>query len=331
MHRFDKTRVAIVTRSRFRSPRYLAKGLQRMLARCEVAVDCYVHGLSWLEAIKCRNESRRHAAVAAFADLWLKYLRRYDVIVVSDTIGIARDAILLEPLRLLAKPLLLYEVFALSGSKYFLDQMPKSALSQFDAFLVSSAIHDDPLVEGPPIFEIGLELLEPPTTRQAKPIAAMLDFGRPGYEADRQIQVDTLENLDIPQFSLDGEYSFTDIVAEYDKAAAAFLAFPEAFGIPIAQLQNRGSIIVAPHRHWAKRHALLPSGSVFADENAPFTDNFVFYSDKADLKEKLCAVAENYRPDLIAKRFRDAQPHLVSGNLIELNRALEYARQARRH
>lgn len=323
-----KTRVAVVTRSAFRSPRYLAKGLGRMLRRSGVAVDCFIHGLSWLEAIKCRSESRRHGAIAVFADQWLKYLRRYDVIVVSDTIGIARDARLLAPLRQLGKPLMLYEVFALTGSRYFLDQMPATAASQFDALLVSSAIHDDPLVDGPPIFEIGLELLEPATTRRDKPFVAMLDFDRPGYQADRTVQVDALEATQTPMFNLAGEYSFSAIVSAYDKAALAFLAFPEAFGVPIAQLQNRGSLIAAPHRSWAKRHALLPPGTVFAEGDAPFTDNFIFYRDQADLQEKLQAAAENYRPDLIASRFRDRQPHLARGNATELLRAIDCTRQA---
>lgn len=318
-------RVAIITRAGYRSPRYLATGLQRMLHRIGAKADCYCHGISWLEAIRQRHASRRHRAIAAFADVWVRYLQRYDLIVVSDTIGAARESALLAPLRTLGKPIFFYEVFALSGSKYWLDRFPPKAVSLFDAYLVSSAIHDSPPVAGPPIFEIGLELLEKPTLQRDKPLLAMIDFEREGYEDDRRLQLDALAKIGLEHFSLEGEYTFSEIVAEYERSAVAFLAFPEAFGVPIAQLQNQGSLIASPHRNWAKRHALLPAGSVFVDD-APFTENFIFYSDRRDLEEQLKARTRELDPQAVARRFRERQPHLAQGNVAELRRALQFAR-----
>jgi hypothetical protein len=320
-------RVAILSRAGYRSPRYLAAGLQRMLHRVGAKPDCYLHGISWLEAIRQRHASRRHRALAALADVWVRYLRRYDLIVVSDTIGAARDPALLAPLRTLRKPIFLYEVFALNGSKHWLDRFPSTAVSLFDAFLVSSAIHDNPPVAGPPIFEVGLELLEPPTQTRDKPPLAMIDFPREGYEDDRRLQLDALADIGMPHFSLQGEYTFDQIVGEYERSAVAFLAFPEAFGVPIAQLQNQGSLIASPNRSWAKRHALLPAGSVF-EADAPFTDNFIFYADCRDLAEQLEERTRELDPAAIAQRFREQQPQLAEGNLAELRRALQYARDS---
>lgn len=320
-------RVAIISRAGYRSPRYLATGLQRMLDRIGAKADCFLHGMSWLETIRQRRASRRHRAIAAVADVWVRYLKRYDLIVVSDTIGAARDATLLAPLRTLGRPLFFYEVFALSGSRHWLDRFPPSAVSLFDAFLVSSAIHDDAPVPGPPIFEVGLELLEAPTQRRDRPPLAMIDFERKGYEEDRRLQLDALGDVDMPHFSLQGEYTFREIVVEYERSAVAFLAFPEAFGVPIAQLQNQGSLIASPHRSWAKRHALLPAGSVFHDE-APFTDNFVFYTDRQDLAQQLRERVRGWDPSAVARRFREQQPHLAQGNIAELCRALDFARDS---
>ena len=318
-------RVAIITRSGFRSPRYLATGLQRMLKRCGAHADIYLNGISWLDAIKLRNASRRHRLVATYARAWLQFWRRYDAFVVSETIDVAGDAQLLAPLRALGKPIFLYEVFAFTGSKYWFDRVPPSAPSLFDGLLVASAIHDDPLIDGPPIFEIGLELLESQTNADAKPFMAMLDFARPGYESDRELQTEAIAELGLPSFVLDGEYSFEKIVEEYDRAAVAFLAFPEAFGVPIAQLQQRGALIATPRRRWAKRHALLPPGSVYSEADARFSENFIFYNDKQDLKDQLRKAQSGYRPDIVAQRFQRTQPHLAGGDREEIHRLLEFA------
>ena len=323
-----RLRVAIVTRDRFRSPRYLALGLQRMLRRLDVQADCFLHGIGWLDTICNRQASRRHRLKAALADVWLQYLRRYDLIIVSDTVGLARDTALLALLRRLGKPLFFYEVFALAGSRHFLDRFPPDAVSQFDAYLVSSAIHDDTPVNGPPIFEIGLELLEAPTQRRERPALAMIDFERQGYERERAEQLAALRAVGMPDFSLQGEYSFSEIVTEYQRTSVAFLAFPEAFGVPIAQLQNQGALIASPQRHWAKRHALLPAGSVFQDD-APFTENFIFYDGEQDLAQQLQARVAGADPAAVAQRFRTQQPHLAEGRLPALREALLYAQDCR--
>ena len=75
-----------------------------MLLRSNVAVDRFNYGISWLEAIKYQHLSRRNRLLSRLAHVWLQILRRYDVIVVSDTIGMAREASLLEPLVELRKP-----------------------------------------------------------------------------------------------------------------------------------------------------------------------------------------------------------------------------------
>lgn len=328
--RTSQLRVAIITRHHFRSPRYLALGLQRMLGRLGVRADCFPHGLAWLKALSDPHPTGRKLGIACIASLWLRFLHRYDLIVVSDTVGVGRELSLLAPLKRLAKPIFNYEVFALGGCRYFLDQFPPDALSQFDAYLVASAIHDDPPVPGPPVFEVGLQILEEPSQSNERAALAMIDFPRVGYERDREIQLSALETVGIPHFSLEGEFNFSGIAAQYRRPTVAFLAFPEAFGVPIVQLQQQGALIASPHRGWAKRQALLAAGSIF-DERAPFSENFMFYDDERDLVRRLRGHAQEANPAMVARRLHELQPQLVSGNPRELRRALDYAQQLARN
>jgi hypothetical protein len=320
-------KVAILTRDAYRSPLYLALGLRQMLAQIRVAATVFPRAVDILHALQAPSASLRNRALATYGSLWLRRMASFDLIVVSETVGFLRNVELIQSLRRVGNPVFMYEVFAAAGSRYWLERLPDGATNLFDAYLAASGIHDDQPVDGPPIFQVGLRLLDAPTHDDTRPFVAMVDFLRPGYEQQRAVQIEALQELGVPYFSLGGEYTFDGIASQYHRAALAFVAFPEAFGVPIAQLQQLGSLIASPHKHWVKRHALLPNGTVFNEADAPFTDNFVFYNGKSDLKTRIAATRANYRPATVSLRFRSLQPALNTGDLDALRCAMDFARR----
>lgn len=321
-------RIAILTRQDYRSPRFLAEGLARMLAKLGFSYDCFPMALGMLDAISERSSSRKNRLKATVADLYFlfKKLERYDLIVVSDAVGVFGRTKSLDPLVALNKPILHYEVFAYQGSEYWIRQFGQLAHNVFDGFLTVSGIHDSQPLEDRPIFEIGMDLPIPHKFDYQRPFLALLDFPRKGYELERQIQKEALQFLDIPIIELDSEYTFQEIDAIYSRVGIAFVAFPEAFGLPITQLQYHGAYIATPQLSWVKRHALRPKHHVFdpdLDRNA-FTDNFITYDSKEALIEKLSDLKQNFNPWQARKTLLAHQANLVHGNLEELSEALRH-------
>jgi hypothetical protein len=311
-------RVAILTNPDCRSPRLLAEGLQRMMRRIGIAADCHAEALPELAAMAAAGGSLR-ARAAAWHARWShrrRQIDRYDLIVVSDTVGAVRRTQALAPLKRLRRPLLHYEVFAYAGSQYFVRQFGDRAHHFFDGFLVVSGIHDDPPIPGPPIFEVGMDLPALVPLHPARPFTALLDFERPGYEPQRQIQLEALRRAGIAHETLSGEYTFAEI------------AFPEAFGVPVVQLQRHGCLVAAPHPHWVKRHALRPAGHVFdeARDRGAFSRNFLFYDGVEDLAARLAQARDRFDAGAAAAQLQRRQPHFVHGRPEALQAALAHFR-----
>lgn len=323
-------RVAILTYPNCRSPRLLAEGLQRMLRRIGVEADCHADALPELTAMSDGSGSLRAilAAWRARWSHWRRQLDRYDLLVVSDTIGVVRRTEALALLKRLGRPILHYEVFAYAGSQYFVRQFGEKAHHFFDGFLVVSGIHDDTPVPGPPIFEIGMDLPALAPLRPVRPFTALMDFERPGYEPQRQTQLEALRRTGIAHETLAGEYTFAEIDAVYARAGVAFVAFPEAFGVPVVQLQRHGCLVAAPHPHWVKRHALRPAGHVFdeAGDRDAFSENFLFYDGGDDLAARLTQARDQFDASAAAARLLHQQPHFVRGRTEALQAALTHFR-----
>lgn len=319
-------RVAILTRSNYRSPRFLAEGLTRMLGKLGVSCDCFPKALDMLESISVRHLSRKNRLAASIADIYLllKKLDSYDVIIVSSTISIIGRLEILEPLKALNRPILFYEVFAYQGSDYWIRQFGPTTHLFFDGFLTVSGIHDDQPILDKPIFEIGMNLPPPQKIDFQRPFSALLDFPRKGYELERETQKEALISLKIPIIELNSEYSFLEIEAIYSQVGVAFIAFPEAFGLPIVQLQYHGAYIASPNPLWIKRHAIKTKGHVLDSvlDQSIFTSNFVLYESKENLIQKLSEIRHNFNPWDARITLLEKQPHFVHGNLAELSKAL---------
>jgi len=297
-----------------------------MLGKLGVSCDCFPKALDMVESISVRHLSRKNRLTASIADIYflLRKLDSYDVIIVSSTISLIGRLEILKPLKALNRPILFYEVFAYQGSDYWIRQFGPTTHLFFDGFLTVSGIHDDQPILDKPIYEIGMDLPAPKKLDFQRPFSALLDFPRKGYELEREIQKDALLSLKVPIIELDGEYSFREIEAIYSQVGVAFIAFPEAFGLPIVQLQYHGAYIASPNPSWIKRHALRPKGHVFDPvlDQLTFTKNFILYNSKETLIQKLSEIMYNFNPWDTRITLLEKQSHFVHGNLAELSKAL---------
>ena len=297
-----------------------------MLEKLGISYDYFPMALKMLSSISDRHSCRRNQLKASVADIYflLKKLDHYDIIIVSDTVGIIGRQEILKPLTALKRPLLYYEVFAYQGSDYWVSKFGSTAHHVFDGFLVVSGIHDDQPLLDKPIFEIGMDLLPGKKFDYRKPFTALLDFPREGYELDREIQKEALQFLKVPIIELNREYTFREIDDIYSQVGIAFVAFPEAFGLPIVQLQHHGAYIASPHPEWVKRHALRADGHVFNPllDHSTFTDNFILYESKEALIQKLLFLMQNFNPWDVRSTLLAKQANFVHGNLEKLSEAL---------
>ncbi|QSA97946.1 hypothetical protein [Methylococcus sp. EFPC2] len=139
------------------------------------------------------------------------------------------------------------------------------------------------------------------------------------------MQEKVLEALKIPTIELRGEYSFREIDQIYAQVGLAFVAFHEAFGIPIVQMQNHGASIASPHPGWVKRHILRENGHVYDEtrDREAFSNNFIFYASEEELTEKIARLRASFNPWESRQTLVDKQAGFVNGSLADLHRALK--------
>ena len=318
-------RLAILTRAAYRSPRFLAERLGRMLGRLGLQADVHLEGVGWLVRAGQGRGGRRQQLETWAARRRIESLRDYDLFVVADSLYPLNDDVDLTALRAHGKPVLMYEVFYAGGAKYWLDRLPRRVLDKFDGYLCVSGIHGCAPVGSRPIDVIGMDIrpCHPLPRQREREFSVLVDFPRQGYEAQRDEQMEALRRLGIRPVVLQGEYSFGEIESVYRTVSAAFVAFAEAFGLPIAQLQGYGAVILSPEKGWVMRHALLPDGSVFFETpDAPFSPNFCFYRDTDDLCRGLMQLRQDWDPAEVTSRFLQTHPAYSQGDLHALWQAL---------
>ena len=312
-------KVAILTSPRYRSPLFLAEGLGRMLARLGVSNQVFPQGMTWLNAIRNLNSGYGQRIKAAIAQSRLKQLADFDVIVVAGTVGVLKDLDLFTPVLALKKPVLHYQVFYLGGSPYWLEKVPSRALDCFDGFLGVSGIHDAEPIERDKFFHIGMDVFPQCAFAAKREFVALLDFPAPEYANERALHQRVLKKLNIPMIELKGDYTFKEIESLYNKVALYFVATPESFGVPVSQLQFYGGMVAAPSKQWVRRHAMLPTHSVFRDgDTPPFSGNFMFYENEQGLTDKILDLKKHYSATAVRWEWLRAQPHLFQGSLDNL-------------
>ncbi len=146
---------------------------------------------------------------------------------------------------------------------------------------------------------------------------ALIDFERKSYEEYRRVQLEALSELGIKTVVLDSDYTFSEIAEVYRKCSIYFLAFYEAFGVPIAELQACGACIFSPSPAWPMAHRLdarCPDASAWK-----LSENFIIYDSKADLINKMKEIRENYNPYQVFDNFVKNYPHFYEGDTAALS------------
>jgi hypothetical protein len=149
-----------------------------------------------------------------------------------------------------------------------------------------------------------------------KEFVAVVDFAQKGYEAYREQQLAILSKLGIKTIVLEGRYPIDEIRKIYQEAAVFFLAFPETFGLPIAECLASGSYILTPNSGWPMAWRLdekpMPWGP------GKLADCFKVYNSDEDLEKLLIALRQQFNgettPFQVFDTFIKYYPDFYYGN-----------------
>jgi hypothetical protein len=308
-------RVDILANNRASFVRPIAEGLDRMLRDCGAEPRLHYDGLEHLMMRQRIDTSslrslagstmrlpRSRSAFNSFVDR----LRGTDLIIVVLNVPGSFSTRLYPNIELLRSrlpgiPIVNYDLHYLptldSWAKLILkDQKTglspaavatigkrKIGLERYDWYLMASVGSHVPLPEGPqPYTLIGIDLddgtLYPD---QQGRFMALVDFPQPQghYPAFRKVQLEALSLAKVDFEVLDGPYTTEQIRGLYRRTSVFFLAFAEAFGLPIAEVQGCGSKVFTPDPHWAAAHWL---GTDYTSRREPrLSPNFVIYDNDA--------------------------------------------------
>ena len=227
----------------------------------------------------------------------VRKLKQADLVILSECIPNAywRGLFGIEELRkVVRKPICLYEVYYLGNSDTHTNLLKFNRhhdVNRYDWNFSVSAVTEK---KGVPSLTlkwsvIGLDLHDTGLQPCKKEFIALLDFAQPGFEDERKMQLDALEELNIKTILLEGEYSMAEIREQYKAAAVLFIQFPEAFGMPIAECLSTGTNILLPDINWAMSwRKENESGEHY------LPSCFTKYDSAVDLKEKLTRMRETF-------------------------------------
>ncbi|MEO5684457.1 MAG: hypothetical protein ABIQ88_17585 [Chitinophagaceae bacterium] len=125
-----------------------------------------------------------------------------------------------------------------------------------------------------------------------KAFIAIVDFAQPGYESWREQQIRVLNKLNIETIILEGRHPIEEMRRIYAEAAVFFLAFPETFGLPIAECLSCGTAVFTPSSAWPMAWRLDEQPVSMGPGILP--DCFHVYDDEVDLEKRLAAFIESY-------------------------------------
>lgn len=121
---------------------------------------------------------------------------------------------------------------------------------------------------------------------------AVVDFAQNGYESYRQQQLSVLQELGINTIVLEGRYPIAEIREIYKQASVFFLAFPETYGLPIAECLASGSYIFTPDSGWPMSWRLNKDPMPWGPGTLP--ECFKVYNGREDLSKQLIGLRNNY-------------------------------------
>lgn len=336
------TKIAIITRPDYRSPRILAESLKSQIEKAGHIADIFfdIDALTRLRKYSETNKSikyhywLRKKISNYFKDLFLlKKLNTYDAIVISECSpnGFWRNLYHVEELRgLINKPILYHEVYYLQNAPTQIDKLMRNKdpmIERYDFHLALTDVTEIKSLPNKHWASVGLDMTNWGLSYRTKnEFVALVDFVQDGYEKYQQEQIKALENLNIKYVVLKGSYSISEIRNLYKHSAVLFLQFPEAFGMPIAECLACGVQIFTPNSGWPMSWRLDDNPAVHGSGILPSC--FTVYDGEIDLKMKLLSFKEQYdlkkTPKSIFDHFISNYSYLYSGNSNEVKRAIDF-------
>jgi len=331
-------KIAILTRSDYRSPRVLANSLKLQLEQDGVEIEI-IYEINLLSRLVSLKESglnfhfwlkRKLQYFSKDVNL-LRKLKKFDTIIISECTpnGFIRRLYNVEKFkRIIRKPVGLYEVYYLGNAPTKIDSLKKSnnaLFERFDFHLSVSNVTEIKSLPSQNYYSIGIFAqswkLKP---LPKKEILAVVDFIQPGYEQYRKFEIAALNKAGIKYISLEKQYSFEEIRNIYQRSAIFFIQFPEAFGVSILECLCCGCQIFTRESSWPMSWRLNENPETHGEGSLP--DCFTIYKNENELEKELAAFKENYdlteTPKKVFANFLAHYPQFYYGNEKESQRLL---------
>jgi hypothetical protein len=263
----------------------------------------------------------------------LSELQTYDLIILSECLPNAfwKNYLAIETLkrRLHNKPIFSY-------TDAFIDNAPLHQKMWFDGddygaerFKVNlcpslvTEVRSEPADNWKAIgINISISNLKPTVKKE---FIAVVDFEQKGYEPYREQQLAVLSKLGIKTIELKGRYPIAEIRKIYQEASIFFLAFPETFGLPIAECLASGAFIFSPNSGWPMAWRLDEKPMPWGPGVLP--DCFKIYSSEQDLEAQLLKLRQVYdgsqTPFKVFETFQQYYPHFYHGDKAALKGVLQ--------
>jgi hypothetical protein len=261
----------------------------------------------------------------------LQALKSYDIVVISECMPNAfwRNYLDIEGLkRKIRKPIISYtDAFVDNCPIHYAKWFCKDdfGANRYDLNLFPSEVTEKRTLASINARAIGVNIaisgLRPVPKKE---FIAVIDFAHSEFESYRYTQLKTLESLGIKTIILQGRYPIQEIRKIYQQASVFFLAFPETFGLPIAECLASGAYIFTPTSAWPMAWRLNENPMPWGTGELP--NCFRVYDNGDDLKIQLTSLLNNYdlkqSPNNVFEDFMKHYPHFYSGNLKALENGL---------
>lgn len=340
-------RIAVINRSGGCFPDIIANGLSAMLIDegCDVEIfpnaipmlmrllPLYKRPLHWRNKLhfRIRNKIKYY-----LSDLKLiRNLKKYDAVIICECLPNAywKHYLDIESLKLIIqKPVLCYTDNIAASPLHRLNLLAPYDYNE-DRYFLNLCLSNTVEIktEHPKCVEIGLYLSSSGLIPvEKKEFCALIDFEQPGYESYRAQQIRVLQKLNIPFVVLEGSYTINEIRALYQKSALFFLAFPETFGLPIAECLSTGCKIFTPNSSWPMAWRLNAEPRPWGMGELP--ECFQVYETDEELEIALIEFKLKYHavntPIEIHDIFMKHYAHYYHGNRNALQLALEMIRRS---
>lgn len=328
-------KIAIISRGGECFPNIISKGLQGMLRKKNIETTIFNNAIPMLMRLLPLNQQPKHwnnnlqfrlrNKIKYYLDdkKLINEFKSFDAIILSECFPNAfwRNYLCIEELKkIIKKPILSYtdaaiEAAPLHCQKWFTEIDYGS--DRYFLNLFPSDVVEKRISPNGNNFSVGLNISDSglqPITKEK--FCAVIDFEQAGYELYKTQQIRVLKKMNIPFIELKGRYPIEEIRKIYSEASIFFLAFPETFGLPIAECLATGCYIFTPNSGWPMAWRLDNEPKPWGAGDLP--DCFCVYSTDDELEKKINEILVNYHisetPQKVYKIFLQYYNHLYFGN-----------------